>query len=232
VQFQPASAGTRRELAGCAAGSRLLVLATLDFQGATVAHHPAAYAQWRHAEALLDGAAGAEVAAEPLRAAHAAAARLGAAPLRTQLEALARRARISLTAAGPAPAPAPARPHGLTDREADVLRLLAAGHTNREIGQQLFISPKTASVHVTSILLAAPPVLFLDEPTTGLDPRGRLELWQALGQLAAGGTSVLLTTQYIEEAERLATAIVIIGHGTVIVRGRRPVPDRERRTWS
>ena len=114
--------------------------------------YPAAYAQWRHAEALLAGAAGAEVAAEPLRAAHAAAARLGAAPLRTQLEALARRARISLTAAEPEPAPAPARPHGLTDREADVLRLLATGHTNREIGQQLFISPKTASVHVTSIL--------------------------------------------------------------------------------
>ena len=114
--------------------------------------YPAAYAQWRHAEALLASAAGAEPAAEPLRAAHAAAARLGAAPLRTQVEALARRARISLTAAEPEPAPAPARPHGLTDREADVLRLLAVGHTNREIGQQLFMSPKTASVHVTSIL--------------------------------------------------------------------------------
>ena len=114
--------------------------------------YPAAYSQWRHAEALLASGAGAEPAAEPLRAAHAAAARLGAAPLRTQLEALARRARITVTTAEPDPAPAPARPHGLTDREADVLRLLAAGHTNREIGQQLFISPKTASVHVTSIL--------------------------------------------------------------------------------
>ena len=68
-------------------------------------------------------------------------------------------------------------------------------------------------------LLAAPPVLFLDEPTTGLDPRGRLELWQVLGQLAAGGASVLLTTQYIEEAERLAGMIVILGHGQVIARG-------------
>ena len=114
--------------------------------------YPAAYAQWRSADALLASGAGAGPAAEPLRAAHAAAARLGAAPLRTQLEALARRARISLTPAEPEPAPAPARPHGLTDREADVLRLLAVGHTNREIGQQLFISPKTASVHVTSIL--------------------------------------------------------------------------------
>jgi DNA-binding CsgD family transcriptional regulator/tetratricopeptide (TPR) repeat protein len=114
--------------------------------------YPAAYAQWRHAEALLASGAGAEPAAGPLRAAHTETARLGAAPLQTQLEALARRARISLTTAEPEPAPAPPRPHGLTDREGDVLRLLAAGHTNREIGQQLFISPKTASVHVTSIL--------------------------------------------------------------------------------
>ena len=114
--------------------------------------YPAAYAQWRHAGALLAGGAGAEAAAGPLRAAHAAAVRLGAGPLRAQIEALARRARISLTVAEPQPTPVPARPHGLTDREAAVLRLLAAGHTNREIGQQLFISPKTASVHVTSIL--------------------------------------------------------------------------------
>jgi ABC-2 type transport system ATP-binding protein len=72
---------------------------------------------------------------------------------------------------------------------------------------------------LAAAMLAAPPVLFLDEPTTGLDPRGRLELWQVLGQLAAGGASVLLTTQYIEEAERLATTIVIIGHGTVLAAG-------------
>jgi DNA-binding CsgD family transcriptional regulator/tetratricopeptide (TPR) repeat protein len=114
--------------------------------------YPAAYAQWRHADALLTSGAGADRAAEPLRAAHAAAGRLGAAPLRTQIEALARRARISLIAAEAAPARVPAHPHGLTDREAEVLRLLAAGHTNREIGQQLFISPKTAGVHVTNIL--------------------------------------------------------------------------------
>jgi DNA-binding CsgD family transcriptional regulator len=112
----------------------------------------AAYAQWRHADALLADGAGSGPATEPLRAAHAAAARLGAAPLRTEIEALARRVQISLTPAEPGPTPAPAHPHGLTDREAAVLRLLAAGHTNREIGQQLFISPKTASVHVTNIL--------------------------------------------------------------------------------
>jgi ABC-2 type transport system ATP-binding protein len=72
---------------------------------------------------------------------------------------------------------------------------------------------------VAASLLAAPPVLFLDEPTTGLDPHGRLALWQVLGELTAQGASLLLTTQYIEEAERLATMIVIIDHGTVIASG-------------
>ena len=72
---------------------------------------------------------------------------------------------------------------------------------------------------VAASLLAAPPVLFLDEPTTGLDPYGRLALWQVLADLTARGTSLLLTTQYIEEAERLAGMIVIIDHGTVIARG-------------
>jgi ABC-2 type transport system ATP-binding protein len=72
---------------------------------------------------------------------------------------------------------------------------------------------------VAASLLAAPPVLFLDEPTTGLDPYGRLALWQVLGDLTAQGASLLLTTQYIEEAERLATMIVIIDHGTVIASG-------------
>jgi len=72
---------------------------------------------------------------------------------------------------------------------------------------------------VAASLLAAPPVLFLDEPTTSLDPRGRLALWQVLGELTAAGTSLLLTTQYIEEAERLAGTIVIIDQGTVIARG-------------
>ena len=72
---------------------------------------------------------------------------------------------------------------------------------------------------VAASLLAAPPVLFLDEPTTGLDPRGRLALWQVLSDLTTQGTSLLLTTQYIEEAERLAGTIVIIDHGQVIAAG-------------
>ena len=72
---------------------------------------------------------------------------------------------------------------------------------------------------VAASLLAAPPVLFLDEPTTGLDPYGRLALWQVLADLTARGASLLLTTQYIEEAERLARLIAIIDRGTVIASG-------------
>src|SRR6266498_2422452 len=72
---------------------------------------------------------------------------------------------------------------------------------------------------VAASLVAAPPVLFLDEPTTGLDPRGRLALWQLLEELTARGTSLVLTTQYMEEADRLADAIVVIDQGRVIATG-------------
>jgi ABC-2 type transport system ATP-binding protein len=72
---------------------------------------------------------------------------------------------------------------------------------------------------VAASLVAAPPVLFLDEPTTGLDPRGRIALWDLLGELTAHGTSLLLTTQYMEEADRLADAIVVIDNGRVVARG-------------
>jgi ABC-2 type transport system ATP-binding protein len=68
-------------------------------------------------------------------------------------------------------------------------------------------------------LVAKPQVLFLDEPTTGLDPRGRTEMWTTLSELRAGGTTVLLTTQYLEEADRLADSIVVVDHGQVIARG-------------
>ena len=61
--------------------------------------------------------------------------------------------------------------------------------------------------------IVAPRVLFLDEPTTGLDPRGRNEVWQVIRALAASGTTVLLTTQYLEEADRLADAIIVIAAG-------------------
>ena len=68
-------------------------------------------------------------------------------------------------------------------------------------------------------LVADPPVLFLDEPTTGLDPRGRTDMWEVIQGLVAGGTSLLLTTQYLEEADRLADNIVVIDHGKVIAEG-------------
>jgi ABC-2 type transport system ATP-binding protein len=68
-------------------------------------------------------------------------------------------------------------------------------------------------------LIARPPVLFLDEPTTGLDPHTRNEVWQFVEELVAGGTTVLLTTQYMEEAERLADRIVVIDNGKVIADG-------------
>ena len=68
-------------------------------------------------------------------------------------------------------------------------------------------------------LVARPPVLFLDEPTTGLDPRARIDMWGVLQELVAGGTTLLLTTQYLEEADLLADEIVVIDHGRVIATG-------------
>jgi len=68
-------------------------------------------------------------------------------------------------------------------------------------------------------LIGNPPVVFLDEPTTGLDPEARLEVWQVIKKLAEGGTTVLLTTQYLEEAEKLADRIAILHEGTIIVSG-------------
>jgi ABC-2 type transport system ATP-binding protein len=72
---------------------------------------------------------------------------------------------------------------------------------------------------VAASLVARPAVLFLDEPTTGLDPRGRTGLWRLLGGLTREGTSVLLTTQYLEEADRLADQIVVLDAGRVIAIG-------------
>jgi ABC-2 type transport system ATP-binding protein len=68
-------------------------------------------------------------------------------------------------------------------------------------------------------LVAAPKVLFLDEPTTGLDPRSRLGMWDVITELVSGGTTLLLTTQYLEEADRLADKIAVIDHGRVIALG-------------
>ncbi len=68
-------------------------------------------------------------------------------------------------------------------------------------------------------LIVQPKVLFLDEPTTGLDPRGRQEMWEVIQELVKGGVTLLLTTQYLEEADQLADDIVVIDHGKVIARG-------------
>jgi ABC-2 type transport system ATP-binding protein len=72
---------------------------------------------------------------------------------------------------------------------------------------------------LAATLVAEPEVLFLDEPTTGLDPRARNDLWDVLEDLVGGGATILLTTQYLEEADRLADDIVVVDHGRVIARG-------------
>jgi ABC-2 type transport system ATP-binding protein len=72
---------------------------------------------------------------------------------------------------------------------------------------------------LAAALVAKPPVLFLDEPTTGLDPRSRLGLWEVIEGLVAEGTTALLTTQYLDEADRLADTIAVIDHGRVIAEG-------------
>jgi ABC-2 type transport system ATP-binding protein len=72
---------------------------------------------------------------------------------------------------------------------------------------------------LAAALVARPPVLFLDEPTTGLDPRSRIGLWETIEARVAAGTTVLLTTQYLDEADRLADRIAVIDHGRVIAEG-------------
>jgi ABC-2 type transport system ATP-binding protein len=77
-------------------------------------------------------------------------------------------------------------------------------------------------------LVGEPPVLFLDEPTTGLDPQARNDLWALLRELVDGGTTLVLTTQYLEEADRLADDIVVLDRGRIIASG---PPEELRREW-
>ncbi len=72
---------------------------------------------------------------------------------------------------------------------------------------------------LAAALVASPPVLFLDEPTTGLDPSSRVDMWETIRELVRGGSTLLLTTQYMEEADKLADNIVVIDHGRVIAEG-------------
>ena len=74
-------------------------------------------------------------------------------------------------------------------------------------------------IDLAASLIVKPKVLFLDEPTTGLDPRGRQEMWEVINELVKGGVTLLLTTQYLEEADQLADEIVVIDHGHVIAKG-------------
>jgi ABC-2 type transport system ATP-binding protein len=97
------------------------------------------------------------------------------------------------------------RDFGLTDAGDRVLKTYSGGMRRR--------------LDLAAALVSRPPVLFLDEPTTGLDPQSRQDLWGVIEDLVGQGTTVLLTTQYLEEADRLARDIVVVDHGRVIAEG-------------
>ncbi len=91
-----------------------------------------------------------------------------------------------------------------------------------DVGKRLvktFSGGMRRRLDLAASLVADPPVLFLDEPTTGLDPEARLELWGLLRELVGGGTTLLLTTQYLDEADRLADSIVVLDRGRVVAEG-------------
>ncbi len=77
----------------------------------------------------------------------------------------------------------------------------------------------TRRLDIAMSLVGTPAVIFLDEPTTGLDPEARLEVWKTVKELADGGTTILLTTQYLDEAEQLADRIAILHGGKIIASG-------------
>ncbi len=131
-------------------------------------------------------------------------------------------------------------PRGVVRARADELleRLSLADAADRLV--RTFSGGMRRRLDVAASLVAAPPVLFLDEPTTGLDPRSRIELWNLLGELVRDGATLLLTTQYLEEADRLADDIVVLDGGRVAAQGspgraqgahrrRAPRGDRRRR---
>lgn len=86
-------------------------------------------------------------------------------------------------------------------------------------GSKTYSGGMRRRLDLAASLIAAPPILFLDEPTTGLDPRSRLAMWDVIKQLMAGGTTILLTTQYLEEADQLADKIAVINNGTIVANG-------------
>ncbi|WP_020665036.1 ABC transporter ATP-binding protein [Amycolatopsis benzoatilytica] len=106
-------------------------------------------------------------------------------------------------------------PGGIADELLERFSLTGAG--GRKVST--YSGGMRRRLDIAMSLIGNPPVIFLDEPTTGLDPQARNEVWQAVEELAAEGGTVLLTTQYLEEAERLADRIAILHEGRVLVNG-------------
>ena len=107
------------------------------------------------------------------------------------------------------------------DARARATELLRAFGLSEAAGQQVrtFSGGMRRRIDIAASLVTRPEILFLDEPTTGLDPRSRNQVWDLVRQIAADGTTVLLTTQYLEEADRLAERMAVIDHGRVIAEG-------------
>ena len=99
--------------------------------------------------------------------------------------------------------------------------LLEAFGLSEDAGRQVqtYSGGMRRRIDIAASLVATPEILFLDEPTTGLDPRGRNQVWDLVRRIAAAGTTVLLTTQYLDEADRLAERLAVIDHGRVIAEG-------------
>jgi ABC-2 type transport system ATP-binding protein len=110
-------------------------------------------------------------------------------------------------------------PRVVARRRADELleRLGLSGDADRLV--KTFSGGMRRRLDLAATLVATPPVLFLDEPTTGLDPASRIELWELLRELIRDGMTLLLTTQYLDEADRLADDIVVLDHGRVVAAG-------------
>ena len=107
------------------------------------------------------------------------------------------------------------------DARARATELLEAFGLADAAGRQVrtFSGGMRRRIDIAASLVTRPEILFLDEPTTGLDPRSRNQVWDLVRQIAADGTTVLLTTQYLEEADRLAERMAVIDHGRVIAEG-------------
>ena len=106
----------------------------------------------------------------------------------------------------------------IAQRSEQLLEQFALSHAADRVSRT-YSGGMRRRLDLAAALVHEPPVLFLDEPTTGLDPQGRNDLWGVIQALVGGGTTVLLTTQYLEEADTLADNIVVIDHGSVIAEG-------------